>query len=97
MEDKSKPNYNVEKFIDHLNSKWQNTPCPMCKDSNWTVSDKVFEMREFHGVNMFLGSGSIQPVIPVTCNNCGNSIMVNALVTGAIDKPNVEIKDKEAK
>jgi ribosomal protein S27AE len=97
MDEKNKVNYDVSKFISHLNTKWQNKPCPMCGESNWSVSDKVFEMREFHGGNIVLGGGAIQPVIPVTCSNCGNSIMVNALVIGVINKPSVESKNKEAK
>ncbi|PHQ86182.1 MAG: hypothetical protein COB65_01495 [Thalassobium sp.] len=84
---------NVEKVVQHLNTKWGNRPCPMCGEKSWTVSDTVYELREFHGGNVVLGSGPIFPVIPVSCNNCGNSIMVNALQSGAIEKPDVEPKE----
>lgn len=94
MEEKKK--VNLEKVIDHLNSKWATRTCPMCGSNNWNVSDNVYELREFHGGDIMLGSGSIYPVVPVSCNNCGNSIMVNALLSGAIEKPNIEsIKGKE--
>ncbi len=84
MEDKK---MNTEKFISHLNQKWGNKPCPMCGSSNWNVSDTVYELREFHGGNLVLGNGPIIPIVPVTCTNCGNSIFVNALMSGAIEKP----------
>lgn len=97
MDERTKPNYNVEKLIQHLNAKWQDRPCPMCNANVWTLSDKVFEMREYFGGNLVFGVGSINPVIPVTCNNCGNSIMVNALTSGAIEKQIIEPKAQEKK
>jgi ribosomal protein S27AE len=81
---------NVEKFITHLNEKWGNKPCPMCGTSNWNVSDNVYELREFQGGNLVLGNGPIIPIVPVTCVNCGNSIFVNALMSGAVEKPKTE-------
>lgn len=86
MENEKKPNFELSKFIGNLTEKWKDNPCPMCKSQSWTVSDKIFEMREFNGGNLVIGSGSIYPVIPVTCNNCGNSIMVNAVTSGAYGK-----------
>ena len=86
---------NIEKVIQHLNSKWGNRPCPMCGSNSWNVSDKVYELREFHGGNLVLGSGPIFPVIPVSCNNCGNSVMVNALMSGAIERQNTELKNEQ--
>lgn len=80
---------NTEKLINHLNEKW-GKPCPMCGSNNWNVSDKIYELREFHDGNLIIGSGPIFPVVPVSCNNCGNSIFVNALVSGAIERPKEE-------
>ncbi|MGF7028451.1 hypothetical protein [Sphingobacterium sp. HSC-15S19] len=78
---------NLEGVIQHLNEKWGNRPCPMCGSNSWNVSDNVYELREFHGGDLVLGNGPILPVIPVTCNNCGNSILVNALMSRAIERP----------
>ena len=93
MEEEKK--INIEKVIQQLNSKWENRPCPMCGSNSWNVSDKVYELREFHGGNLVIGSGPIFPVIPVSCNNCGNSVMVNALMAGAIERHNTELKNKQ--
>jgi hypothetical protein len=73
-----------EKIIQHLSTKWKGRSCPMCGTGNWNVSDKVFELREFHDGNLVLGSGPIVPIIPVTCDNCGNVVLVNAIVAGAV-------------
>ena len=67
----------------------------MCGQNSWTVSDTVFELREFHGGNVVLGSGPIYPIIPVSCNNCGNSVMINVIQSWAIEKPKVEPKKTE--
>ena len=29
--------------------------------------------------------GPIVPLAPVTCNNCGNTILLNALIAGIVD------------
>ena len=78
----------IQKLIAHLQVKWGNRPCPMCGQTNWNVSDKAFELREFQGGDVVLGAGPIIPVIPVTCNNCGNTAFVNAIVSKAIDNQN---------
>lgn len=85
----------IEKVVQHLNSKWGNRPCSMCGSNSWNVSDKIYELREFHGGNLVLGSEPIFPVIPVSCNNCGNSVMVNALLAGAIERQNLESKEEK--
>jgi hypothetical protein len=80
-----------EKLIKFLNEKWQGRPCPMCQFGRWSVQDKIFELREFHGGSLVVGGTPIIPVIPVTCGNCGNTILINAITTGVV-KPEKEDK-----
>lgn len=56
----------------------------MCQVGNWNVNDTVFELREFHGGGMVIGGGPIYPVVPVSCNNCGHTVLVNAVMTGLV-------------
>lgn len=86
---------NIDKVIEHLNIKWGNSSCPMCGSNNWNVSDKVFKIHEFHDRTLITGSGSVFPVIPVSCNNCGNSVMVNAIMSGGIERQKKEYKEKK--
>lgn len=74
-----------EKIIKYLSDKWKGRSCPMYGTGNWNISDKVFELREFNGGDMVIGGNSpIIPIVPVTCDNCGNVVMVNAIVAGAV-------------
>lgn len=80
-------------FIDKLNEIWQIKHCNICHDSNWSLSDQIFDMREFNDGNLIVG-GSVYPVIPVTCLNCGNTHLLNPLVLGIL-KNNSNQGDEE--
>lgn len=73
-------------IIQFLNERWKGAVCPLCGTGNWQVVDKYFELREFNDGNLVLGgpNSSIIPVIPVSCNNCGNTVFINALTTGLL-------------
>lgn len=80
-----------EEFVNSLNDKWQDRPCPMCNNRKWSVQNKVFELREFRGGSLVLGGTPIVPIIPITCENCGNTILINAIKSGIV-KPGRERK-----
>lgn len=84
--DKDGVKTDTQKLLAHLNSKWPGKICPMCSGNNWNVSERAYELREFNQGDLIIGSGSVLPVIPVTCSNCGNTAMVNAIISGAIEK-----------
>ena len=79
---------NGQDIINHINTHWKNQICPMCGGRAWNLSEKIFELREFNDGNFVLGgpNSSIMPVIPVTCDNCGNTIFINALSANLIKK-----------
>ncbi len=81
-----------KKLIKFLNDKWQSRPCPMCHEGKWSVQDKIFELREFHGGSLVLGGTPIIPIIPITCGNCGHTILINALMTGIMEPEKEEKK-----
>lgn len=86
-------NYDSKQLIEYLNEKWKGKGCPMCDENQWAISDKAMEIREFHGGNLVVGqNSSIQPVIPINCGNCGNTMLVNGLIAGVIERP---VEDKE--
>ncbi len=78
--------FNTEKFIAFIGQKWGGKSCPMCDKGPWTVQDKVFQLSEFHDGSMVVG-GPLVPVVPVTCSNCGYTVVVNAILSGAIAAP----------
>ena len=71
------------KMIEQLQAKWAGRPCQMCQVGDWKVQDATFELREFHEGTLVVG-GPIIPVVPVVCANCGNTILVNAIVAGVV-------------
>lgn len=66
--------------------KKQHTPiCSFCGNNTWNISSKIFELLEFNANGLQLG-GSVYPVVPITCNNCGNTLFINALVAGLLEQ-----------
>ena len=75
-----------KKVLEWFNSKWiGNKICPICNEGMWNASPTIFEMREFRGGDMVVGKGKIIPIIPITCNNCGYTVNVNAVKIGVVD------------
>jgi hypothetical protein len=78
--------FDANKAIAHLREKWAGNPCPMCRVTNWSVQDSIYQLPQFNPIGMVVG-GSLIPVIPVICGNCGNTILVNAIQAGVWTNP----------
>jgi hypothetical protein len=79
-----------EKLINHLKEKWGGQKCPLCLHGEWSVQDNAYELREFHGGSMVIGGSALIPVVPVTCNNCGNTVLINGIIAGLVDREGKE-------
>lgn len=75
--------HSSEKAIAFLQKKWGGKACPMCGQGPWNVQDKVFQLSEYNGGDFVVG-GPLIPVIPVSCTNCGHTVLVNAIIAGAV-------------
>lgn len=73
-----------EKMLNYL-KKIHGSVCPLCNSNNWTISDQVFQAPEFDYKGLLIG-GTSYPMVPLTCQTCGNTYFINALVSGLIDK-----------
>jgi len=73
----------TDAVIAFLNSRWGNRSCPMCNEGPWSVQDRVFQLNEFHQGSLVVG-GPLIPVIPVSCGNCGHTVLVNAIIAGVL-------------
>ena len=78
--------FDTDKFIAFIGQKWGGKGCPMCGKGPWSVQDRVYQLSEFHQGSMVVG-GPLIPLVPVTCNNCGYTIVVNAILAGALPGP----------
>lgn len=59
--------------------------CPVCASNKWTVGD-VFELRRFHGGSIVVGGDPLLPLFPVVCNVCGNTVLINAVISGVLEQ-----------
>ncbi len=84
---------NTEKLLKGLNEKWSGISCPYCQNSKWTVDTTIVTPIEVNENKGMLFGGRFQPLISVSCRNCGNTVFVNGLILGCIDEINDEIKD----
>ena len=85
--------FDSNKIITHLGEKWGPRPCPMCNKGPWNVADTTYQLMEYNEGNLVMG-GPIIPLVPVTCVNCGYTVLINAILTGVV-KPSPPLPRKE--
>lgn len=83
----------TQALISFIKEKWKSQKCPYCQEDNWNVSDSVFQLTKYANGNMIIG-GPVLPVIPIICTNCGNTTMINALISKTIQPSEAKQKDK---
>lgn len=82
-------------LINKLNTTWKNKICEICGTNHWTIDETIYQINEFHGNNIIIGSGNLVPVMNLMCNNCGNTKFLNAIKLGVVNsEPNPQ-KDVE--
>ncbi|HEY3874873.1 MAG TPA: hypothetical protein VGM92_05320 [Candidatus Kapabacteria bacterium] len=61
-------------------------PCSLCGTGNWQVEDALFELREFVGGGVPEAGSQMQikPLVAMTCNTCGHTVLMSPLKTGII-------------
>ncbi|AMV12876.1 hypothetical protein SDA97_05340 [Legionella pneumophila serogroup 1] len=72
-----------EKLVLYLKEKWKGKSCPMCQTGNWIVQGNCFQLTEYNA-NAFVIGGPVIPIIPVICNNCSNTLLINALLAHVV-------------
>jgi len=71
--------------LSKLNDYNKNMACPVCGHHAWSISDTILEMREFDNGNLNLNTGSaVMPILVALCDNCGYTIMMNAVKLGIL-------------
>ena len=72
------------KVIEWLEKHWKSPrACPICHNNNWSVSDKLWELREFRGSHLVVG-GPVVPLVAVTCQVCAHTVFFNAIAVGVV-------------
>jgi hypothetical protein len=65
-------------FIEWITDYWADKACRFCDQRTWTVLGETFEIRQFQGGGIVLGSGKIVPLLVIVCQICGNIELFNA-------------------
>jgi len=73
-----------KKLMKHFDTFWKNRKCEICGNDDWIIDESIFEMREFHGATTILGKGFIKAFVTVSCKNCANTKLFNAVNIGLI-------------
>jgi hypothetical protein len=63
---------------ENLAKRWtRSARCIVCGQSEWTVSERLFELREVGGAAQ---GGSMVALVALTCPGCGYTMLFNASV-----------------
>jgi hypothetical protein len=76
-----------EKTVAWLETKWSRSdgeaaPCPYCGTRQWSVGLPTLPVT--YSGPPFAG---FAPVVPVMCLNCGNTVFINAILSGLLPPP----------
>lgn len=78
------PKEDIQKAIAWIDEHWtgQKT-CPICQNTRWGVADTVGEVQ----MTTLKGdlTGRVCPLVIVTCQTCGYTLLLNAVVVGLIE------------
>lgn len=69
--------WGLERVRTWLDEKWGDNPCPLCKVGAWSISS-LAQVPEWASLSQAI------PVFPVTCTNCGNTVLISSLIVGLV-------------
>jgi hypothetical protein len=81
-------------IIRRINEVWTgNRPCPICsKSTRWDISG-IHQVQQYNEGNHCPGA-AIAPLILVSCRNCGNTILFNAISLGIVDPSTGKVREE---
>lgn len=56
--------------------------CAVCGAVKWVVGEYIVAPVRLQGASVMLGGGSLYPLVPLICGNCGNTQFLNAVIMG---------------
>ena len=58
--------------------------CSVCDGNKWELDDAVYQLGEFPGTPPNSPATRVNPVLALTCSNCGNTVTLNAIKLGIL-------------
>lgn len=82
-----------------IETKWKHGECPVCAVNSWQVGTDIGEMSvsDIYASDI-VAAGTIYPLFPIFCTNCGYTLLFNAQVAGLVGAnagPEAEIEREE--
>ncbi len=76
---------NQEKLMQVINKEWKSKQCPMCGNNDWTIDPDIMTMLPVDEERSVQLGGKFVPIVAVTCNKCGNVVLINPLAIHCLD------------
>ena len=78
----------LEKALAWIEDNWVGKKeCAICGNSGWLMGEVVGEMRHLNNSSRWMPNfGSSYPMIVLSCENCGYTLLFNAIVLGLMDQ-----------
>jgi hypothetical protein len=95
MADQPKPYFDEEKqkkAVEWINRKCADLKCECCGTDKWQLMPDLVSPTLFRG-GLMLGGGPIYPCFALTCFNCGNTKLFNAIIAEVLGNPLVPQKE----
>lgn len=62
--------------------------CPVCRSKNWTIYNRFVTPVTISGAKRnSINLSTVHPSLALTCGTCANTIYINALTTGVMERP----------
>ncbi len=77
----------IEKALRWIEDNWVGQKaCAICGNTGWFMGDAVGEMRQITPKSRWIPtSGSTYPLIVLSCETCGYTLLFNAIVLGLME------------
>ena len=69
-------------MMERLNKIWHTKICPVCNTNSWNVEQHLTELRFLSMGGTINPGATVVPLVVVTCQMCGNTLLFNAVKLG---------------
>lgn len=76
MDDFREYRYDIDKLSEFLNNAGAKNVCYLCEHTMWAPSDDFYYLASCKDDNVII------PNIALVCDNCGNTVLINAVKAG---------------
>lgn len=81
---------NQEKLLKKMDKLWKNKQCPICGETAWGIDPTIVTPIEVGENKSIQLGGKFRPLITTTCDTCGYTFFINALIADVLDMDEVD-------